>query len=135
MIGWPGSFGWSYFWLTERAIAARRKRLDSQTPFAYPDLPRYSKDVAEIAESPETFNGLILPEEAYPKYAHLCSEITDGYTRPVFSKCDQESPCVARQANKAELIDFNLTHCPSVRDTRGGGDISTRIQKNTIRLE
>ena len=113
------SFGSSYFWLTQWAIASKRRRLDGKTPFVYPDLECYRKDVVEKAVAPESVNWLTLPEEVYPKYAHLCQKITDGYVRPIFSKGDVDGRCVVFQTNKVDEIDFILSHFPPARNTWG----------------
>ena len=95
----------SHHWLTEWAIASKRKRLDTKSQFKYPDLQCYSKDVTEKAEASETYNWFSLPEEEYPDYAHLCSKIMDNYIRPIFTKKDAEGPCIVFQTNKANEID------------------------------
>ena len=65
----------------------------------------------------ETHNWYSLPMEVYPKYEHLCTKITEGFTRPVFSKGNAPCPRTLFMTNQHGKIDFRLNLFPSVRLT------------------
>ena len=113
------SFGSSYFKLILWACASKRKRLNPKASFDFPELQCYSKDVVEKAVASETVDWFTLPEEKYPKYAHLCKKIMDGYVRPIFTKGDVEGRCVVFQTKKSDEIDIVLSRFPPARITWG----------------